>query len=1161
MEIFYSWQNHEKNKLLYTKIWRIMKLFSFFFFVITLQISAKSYSQSVNLTASNITLKKAFREVGEQTGYSFFINHKLLKGAAPVSLSLKDATINEALRAILKDRPLTYSIVDRTVVLKAKAIPEKARSVRAFPDHRITGVVTDSATGQPLAGVTVKVKGGNTGTVTDIQGKFELSVAEDAVLEVSYLGYRSKAVPVDGKTSFEITMAVTATGLNQLVVVGYGTQKKKDLTGSISTISGNDIENLPVRSAQEAMQGKIPGVLITQSSGSPGSLGVVHIRGIGSINGSNSPLYIVDGLPQNSVGWLNPNDIASISVLKDASSAAIYGARASNGVVIITTKKGKKDQPISVSFDAYYGIQSPWKRPHMLNARAFIEYKMRADEAAGAPIPQEFSTSENIDKVMNFVKENTGSINGTDWWKEVTHYNAPSQSYNIGVTAGSEKLSLGSSLGYMKQAGIIKGTDYSRISWHNNIGIDISPKIQFNTNFSLVYEKRQTTGEQNPWTGTVFLAMAVDPITPVFRNNLKDVPSFYDKIMDGYEANNPFSQYAGVLYTNKYNPVAQIARFKQNSWEGLGAKGGASLDIKIIDPLTFKSNFSLDLERSISRGFTPSYYLNPNDFANLNTLSDNSTWSNYFVWDNTLTYDETWGSSHLTIMGGTSTELTKGLTYAASIQNLVSNEKDMRILNSGTQNPGASGYRYSNSLLSFFGRINYSYKDKYIFTGNVRRDGSSNFGKGHEWGTFPSLAAAWRFTNEPFIQNAGLPWLEDAKLRISYGEIGNQNVGSGAYLSTYGNTSRYLFGNINSAYLGGGRTSVGNALLQWETSKQLDIGLNATMFNGKMSFVIDYFNKKDGNMLLQIPLPTTLGYPNFPWVNAGSMVNKGWEFSVTHQNQIGSFKYYVTGNISTSQNKVTSLGGGGAIYTTAHLGEVLTSTEVGKPVGYYYGWIADGIFQSQEEVDKSPQKGLSSPGDIRFKDFNGDGVLNSEDRTMIGNPWPDFIYGLTLRGYYKNFDVSIFFQGEQGNNDMNILRYDIESGTGWYNAPKGFLKKSWNGPGSTNKYYKISQNAALNTNVSSYYVEDGSYLRLKNLQIGYNFSQAWLKKIGIPQLRVYIASQNLLTFTRYSGLDPEIGSTGNGSGAPIVGDPKLHGIDQGVYPQARMFMFGINAKF
>lgn len=1028
----------------------------------------------------------------------------------------------------------------------------------------IKGKVLDE-NNTPLQGVTVLIKGTNKGVTTNLDGVFSLKVSPTTdTLVFKSVGYQSIEKAPGGKVPMTVTMATSASELNEVVVIGYGTQKKGDLTGAISTLSKKDIQNLPVRSAQEALQGKVPGVMVTQSSGSPGSLGVVHIRGIGSINGSNNPLYIVDGLPQTSVGWLNPNDIESMNVLKDASAAAIYGARASNGVVIITTRSGSNTNgTIRVNLDAYTGLQSPWKRPHMLNAQEFIDYKIRAAQAAGAPVPSEFATQTNIDSVLAFVKANTGSINGTDWWKEIMNDNAMVQSYNIGLSGGTEKLTLGSSIGYMNQQGIVAGSDYKRISWHNNAGVKISPRVKLTSNFSLIYENRKNVDENNPYTGTVFTAMAADPITPVYRNNLKNVPSFYRKIMDGYQANNPFSQYAGILYSNKVNPVGEIYRMQQSVWEGIGIKGGAALDIKIIDPLTFRSNFSMDLNRSISKGFTPEYYLNPNDFENLNTISNNSTWSNYFVWENTLNYDQTWGKHHLTVLGGTSAELTKGLTYAASIQNILNNDEDMRIINAGTQNPGASGYKYSTSLQSFFGRVTYSFKDRYFFVANIRRDGSSNFSDEYQWGTFPSVSGAWRFSQEAFIKKANLNWLSNGKLRVSYGEIGNQNIASGAYLSTYGNTSRYLFGNSNTAYLGAGRTAVGNPALQWETSKQTDIGLDLSFLKDKLSVTIDYFHKKVENMLLTLPLPTTLGYPNFPWSNAGSMLNKGWEFSVSHQNNIGSrFKYDIAANISTFRNKVLSMGGGEPIYSTGHLGEVLTQTAEGKPVGIYYGWLTDGIFQTQEEVDNSAQKGLSSPGDIRFKDVNGtdengnitpgaDGVLNAADRIEIGNPWPDFIYGLTLNASYGRFDLSAFFQGSQGNDVMNILRYDIASGTGWYNAPKGFLDKAWDGAGSTNKYYKISQNAALNTNVSSYYVEDGSYLRLKNIQIGYTVPTPWLSKNPGADLHFYVAAQNLWTLTNYSGLDPEIGSE----------DPKLNGIDQGYYPQARIFMVGINAQF
>lgn len=1018
----------------------------------------------------------------------------------------------------------------------------------AATDVSLTGIVTDSNTGEPLPGASVLVKGSGNGTVTDNEGKYQLSsVAEDASLVFSFIGYLSVEVPVDNRSVINVKLSLDSKSLSEVVVVGYGTVNKKDVTGSVSSVGGDEIKNMPLRTASDALQGKAAGVMVTQSSGSPGSAGVVRIRGIGSINNSNEPLYIVDGLPQSGIGWLNPNDIETMDIHKDASAAAIYGSRASNGLVIITTKKGSKKDAINVSFDSYYGLQSAWKRPHMLNAEEFITYKNRAAQAAGASLP---ISAAMKDQALGFVAANTGTA-GTDWWKQITESNAPIQSYNVNVSGGSKKVDFSSSVGYMNQKGIVKGSDYRRISWRNNVNAQISNRVKLGTNMAVIYESRRNIDENNPYSGTIFSAMTADPITPVYRNNLTGIPSFYQTIMTGYDASNPFSQYAGVLYSNKPNPVAQIERMRQSIWEGIGLKGGANLEVMIAEPLKLRSSLGVDISRSISKGFAPQYYLNGYDYATNNTVSNYSYWSNYFVWENTLAFDQNWEKHHLTALAGISAELTKGLEYGASKQGVVNNDEDMRIINAATINPGASGYTYSNSLNSYFGRVSYVYAGKYVLTANVRRDGTSRFAKDYRWGTFPSVSAAWNFTSEQFLKNDNLKWLSEGKLRASYGLIGNQNVGNGAYLSTYGNNGRYLFGNNTTGYIGAGRSSIGNPLLQWESSRQTDFGLDLGFLENRLSLTVDYFNKKIENMLLIVPLPSTLGYPNSPWSNAGKMLNKGWEFAVGYQNAVGDFQYSAKATLSTFTNKVTTLGGGEPIYSTAHLGETITKTEEGRPVGYYFGWLTDGIFQTSDQVNNSVQKGLSSAGDIRFKNINADKLLNADDRSSIGNPWPDFIYGLTLNASYKGFDLSAFIQGSQGNDVMNILRYDTEAGTGWYNAPKGFLEKAWNGAGSTNKYYKISQNAGLNTNVSDYFVEDGSYMRMKNIQLGYSLPSPLLEKAKIKQVRVYVGAQNLFTITKYSGLDPEMGSA----------DPKLMGIDQGYFPQARTWLFGINAKF
>ncbi|MEO6148540.1 MAG: TonB-dependent receptor [Mucilaginibacter sp.] len=1020
-------------------------------------------------------------------------------------------------------------------------------------DQKVTGNVTD-VSGAPLPGVTVSVKGTTKAIATDANGDFQLQVAPGQnTLSIAMIGFTTQDVAVTAGQNIKVVLAESISQLKEVVVVGYGSVTKKEITGAVSVIKASQINNMPVRSVADILQGKASGVTVAQSSGSPGSASVVRIRGIGSINGSTDPLYIVDGLPQTDINYLNPNDIETIAVHKDASVAAIYGSRASNGVIIITTKSGSKNDKVTIAYDGYYGFQSPWKRPHMLNAKEFIAYKNQAATNAGAAKQLDFSTQTNIDSVLRFVGATTGP-DGTDWWNEITRYNAPVQNHNISVSGGGKAVSFLSSLAYLDQKGIIQGSDYERISWRNNINSQVSKRLKLSSNFGVIYEERRTVDENNPFTGTIFSAMTADPITPVYRNNLQGLPSFLNIINANYEPTNPFSQYAGLLYSNKRNPVAQIERLRQSNYETLSIKGGITAEVQILKTLSFISRGGMDLQRGLAKGFSPQYYLNSFDNANTNTVSNNSYTSNYFVTENTLNYDQTFGKYHVTALGGISAEATNVSQFGASIQGFVNNDVDMRVISAGTINPQVTGYPYSNAIASYFGRVGFDYDGKYIVAGNIRRDGSSRFGDGYRWGTFPSVSAAWRFTEEGYFkEQQGTNWLTDGKLRASYGLIGNQNIGGGAYLSTYGNSiyDRYEFGDENTPYIGSGRQTTGNEVLKWETSKQLDVGLDLSLFSGKLNFTADYFDKKIDNMLLIVPLPSTLGYPTSPYTNAGNMQNKGWEFELAYNNNSGAFKYSLSGNISAYRNKVTKLGNGEPIFATAHLGEVFTKTEVGMPVGYYYGYVTNGIFQNAQQVEDGPQRETASPGDIRFKDINGDDVLDANDRTIIGNPWPDFVYGFTVNAAYKGFDLSVFLQGSQGNDVMNIQRYDTESGTGYYNATKGFLEKSWSGEGSTDQYHKISQKQGLNNSVSDYFVEDGSYLRVKNVQLGYNFADTFLQKLKVKQFRVYVGAQNLLTVTGYSGLDPEIGSA----------DPKLTGIDQGYYPQARTFMIGINAKF
>lgn len=1017
----------------------------------------------------------------------------------------------------------------------------------------ISGKVVDES-GEPLAGAVVMINGDSSSAVgTDIDGKFSIAATSGKnVLTVSMIGFRTASVDAVPGRSIEIVAHQDSYELEGVVFTGYSAIAKKDMTGAVGVIGGKELKAMPVTSVNDVLQGKVPGLTITSTSGTPGAGSVARIRGIGSITGSTSPLYIVDGLPQNGIDYLNPNDIESIAVHKDASVAAIYGSRGANGIIVVTTKSGQNSERMSVAYDGYAAWQSPWKRPYMLNAEQYIQYKNLAADNAGQERIPAFATQERIDAVLNFVRKNTGE-NGTDWWNEIINRNAFMQNHNVSLSGGSKNVGIMSSLAYTGQDGIVKGTMYQRISWRNNFNAKISKRISLKGNFSIINEKRHLADENNPFTGTIFTAMGADPITPVFRNNLVDVPALLSQIMDGYEADNLYSQYSGILFSNKRNPVAQIQRMRQSTYDYLYIMGGADLEIKFCDFLKFDSRFGMNLSRSAVDGFQPKYRLNANDYTNESSVTANTSRSDYYVWEQLLSYEQSAGKFKWGALLGTSAELTNGSFVDASVEGLPDNNPDMAVMAAGTINAKVGGYPYSSSLLSFFGGVNFDYGSKYLVSANLRYDGSSKFAKGHKWGLFPSVSAAWRFSGEEFMKSAG-SWLSDGKIRASYGHIGNQNIGGGAYMSTWGSTiyDRYNFGSPSTAVIGAGVTSVGNPELMWETSRQFDLGLDLSFFNNSLDFVVDYFVKNIDNMLMQEPQPTTLGLISYPYANVGSMKNEGWEFGINYRKGFGDWFLTASANISTYRNKVKSLGNGDAIYGYAYNKNVVTKTEVGKPVGYFYGYVTNGIFQNAEQVEGSPQRETAVPGDVRYKDLNNDDVIDDKDRTMIGSPWPDFVYGITLGAAWKGFDFNLFIQGSQGNDVMNMTLLDFESGTGYMNARSDYLSRAWSGEGSTDRYHRISARQEGNLLVSDYFLEDGSYARIKNVQLGYDFCNRVIKKNKIiSQCRLYLSAQNLFTFTNYSGLDPEIGSS----------NATVNGIDSGFYPQARVWTVGLNLKF
>jgi TonB-dependent starch-binding outer membrane protein SusC len=1028
----------------------------------------------------------------------------------------------------------------------------------------VSGRVLDSK-GEPIIGSSVVVKGTSNGTITDVKGKYTITTKENAVLTFSYVGCDTKEIAVGGQSVINVTLSESTQTIDEVVVVGYGTLKKSDLTGAISSVNSKDLKNQTVRSATEALQGKTAGIAVTSTSGSPGSLPAVRIRGIGTLNGTD-PLYVVDGFPQGDISWLNANDIASMEVLKDASACAIYGSRGANGVIMVTTKKGTISDvhKMNIAVDVTYGVSKVAKTYDMMNAEEFINYRNLAYKNGGSS----WEAGTHKDEILSFLKENFGSTEGTNWQKEIFR-TAPTQNYNITLTNGSKYSSFFSSLSYLNQEGIVKGSDFERISWRNTIDNQLSKRAKLSANFSVVYQQRHNIDESNINTGTIYSALAADPVTPVYRTNLKNIPSSISDLfcLSYLDMSNSYSYYSPILFNNKINPVAQCDIMHQSVWKDVTFRGGISADIDLVgDWLKYKGTVNAQIYRATPEYFTPKYYLGAYQNDTDGQVGNACYTTNYFVVDNVLTFDKSYkfkGKQHSIFMLGNSIERTYDTSFSAYKTGVVTNDEAQRIIDAATLTSSVSGSKSESFLTSYFGRLNHTMEDKYMLTATLRYDGSSNFSTEHKWALFPSASLGYVFSEEKFVKKLTGKFLSSAKLRASWGQIGNQVISGGSYLTQYSlNEGYYLFGNASNqtSQLSGGRSSVGNADVKWETTEQTDLGLDLNFFDYKLTCTFDFFYKKTKDMLLEIPLPTYLGYPNDPVQNVGSIQNTGIELALNYKGKIGKVEYSVGGNISTAKNKVISLGGDlpimGGYYSPNFYD--FTKTEEGQPIGYFYGYKTNGIFQSQSEIDnytnaqgKKVMQEDARPGDIRYVDVNGDGEITADDKTKIGNPFPDFTYGLTLGANYKGFDIALTFYGVQGNDIMNVMKLDFYSGTAYYNAPKDLMTKAWSTSNPSNTQFQISTESANNLRVSDWLVEDGSYFQLKNLQIGYSLPAKWTRIFKMQDCRFWIGATNLFTLTKYTGMSPEIGDS----------SPTSSGIDIAFYPQAIQFQMGLNVKF
>ena len=1006
-------------------------------------------------------------------------------------------------------------------------------SVISAQNSNITGRVVDTQ-GEPIIGATVMQEGTTNGVITNVDGEFIFSSSENVTLIISMIGYQTVTLKATQGQRLNVIMKEMSYELDGVVVIGYGSVAKKDLTGAVGVVSGKDLKDMPVSNINNVLQGKVPGMTVSSSSGTPGAGSVAHIRGIGSITGSTTPLYIVDGLPQDGIDYLNPNDIESIAVHKDASVAAIYGSRGSNGIIIVTTKSGSLEKKTEVAYDGYVGWQSPWKRPYMLNAADYITYKNMAADNAGVDRLPAFSTQENIDAVLNFVNKNSGP-NGTDWWKHITNDAAFMHNHNISISGGGKNVGILSSLSYTDQDGIVKGSSYERISWRNNFDMKISNRISLTANVGIIDEKRQLVDESGMATGTVYTAMGGDPITPVFRNNLVDVPDFLGDIYNGYEPNNLYSQYAGFLFSNKRNPVGQIERMRQSTYETLFVKAGANLEVRLFNFLKFNSRFGMDLARSTTEGLQPKYFLNAFDKADENTVIANNSRNNYFVWEQTLTYDQTFGKFKVGALLGTSAEKTYVSIVNASIQGIINNDKDMAILNAGTINPSVSGYPYDNSMLSFFGRASLDYDSKYLLAVNLRRDGSSKFADGHKWGTFPSVSAAWGISQESFMKDT--KWINDLKLRAGYGITGNQD-GLQPYKSMelYGMSGIYYDnGNWATSYK---ISQNANPDLKWESTAMLNIGLDFSLFNGRLGGTIEWYDKRTSDMLYTYKVPTPPYVYDRMQANVGDMKNTGIEVLLNLdviRNK--TFNWNMSLNLSHNKNEITKLSSD--LYTTDRIytgdpwirgasGVTSHVVEEGRPVGQFFMLECTGI----------------KDGKYIITDLNGDGEISDDDRTYVGDAQPDLTFGWQNNFTWKNWDFSFFFRGTIGNKVLNNPRAAYANNT--YLIGTNALDD------------ELTYTMKESSRVCSYYLENGSFIRLDNLALGYTFDT---KKINwLDKARLYFAAQNLFVITGYKGLDPEVELfRGESSDTDAGLSPGIE--PRQFFPKARTFTLGVNLTF
>src|SRR5690554_3360567 len=1148
--------------------------------------SVELYTNSIPELQSVITVKKkdallseVIKDIAQKSNLGFAINSEIEILDKRINVDLKDISTGDALQYVLLGTGYEAAISNRReLLLLKKPAPEK--QIEAV-QKKLTGLVQDAATGESIPAVNVFVKGTSIGTSTDGNGNFELTVPDDAeILVFRFVGYKLLEVPiVSGQNYYEVNLVQDLVFFEDLVVVGYGTQQRSEVTGSVTSIRTEEIQNVPVSSFENALQGRMAGVNVAESTGEPGSSPQILIRGTGSISAGNDPLFVIDGVPvakssnlqpsintqnpnfqptkANPMSTLNPNDIESIEVLKDASSAAIYGSRGSNGVILVTTKKGQAGKT-RVTFSGYGGVSTVFNQPDVMNAEELIAYTKDSrnnnyeQDIADGKVPANPSYNPNTNagrpavgdpgySVNYLIPESMVNWDGTDTdWLDLIFSNATMQNYDLSVSGGNDVSTYYFSAGYLNQEGVLEGSEFDRYTVKLNLTHKLSNLIEIGTSINTALTQHDRLPANSPYFGTppgiVYSALVHSPTVKPYN-------------ADGSFNQTDNQSHLGGATTSASNPLAIMA-YIEEKFNQSRIFGNTYGKLNINDNLSFKTLVGYNLDNSDQHYYSGTKFLY-RDQTSSNPFAQSGAGKSFnWLWENTLNYTKTFNNVHsVNAVAGYSAQKQTDEMSVIYAQGFTDDQ--IKTVNGGIIS-GGDDLKEEWSIVSALARVNYAYKSKYLFTGTIRADRSSRFGSDDQTGIFPSFSLGWRLTEESFMPGQDI--FNELKLRASYGVTGNFEIPNYGSIGLLG-TANYPFG--SGVNIGVGPTTLANPNLTWETTYQLDVGVDYAMLSDRIYGSFDYYKTTTKDLLLFVNVPASTGYST-ALTNIGEVENNGVEFSITTRNLVGDFQWATDFNIAKNSNKVTKLGPEGDPILSSGAAGSRHITMIGEEIGSYYGYQVEGIYQNQAEIAAAPTDMLAPnprPGDFRFKDVNGDGKIDANDRTVIGSYHPDFTYGITNRFNYKNIDLSVFIQGVQGRDVMNLTSRHMLNGEANFNAYSA-LKDRWMsesepGKGKHPREDRSSNNHGNNNRESSYQVEDGSYLKIKNVTLGYTLTQEKVSKF-VSRARIYVSASNLAIFTKYLGFNPEVSLQTN-SLTP--------GEDYGAYPLSRTIQVGIDLAF